>query len=79
MLIYITFLEPEICNNLQFIFLAFFLHFSAAGDMHLCDTNLFFFLGGLRFGKPQLTEHMKVIDNSLVGILRKSETAEICH
>ena len=29
-------------RNLQFIFLAFFLHFSVAGEMHLCDTNLFF-------------------------------------
>ena len=66
-------------RNLQFIFLAFFLHFSVAGEMHLCDTNLFFLLGGLRFGRPQLTEHIKVIEKSLVGVLRKSKTAEICH
>ena len=69
-------------RNLQFISLALFLHFSCIFLQPvkcIYATLIYFFLGGLRFGKPQLTKHIKVIENSLVGILRKSETAEICH
>lgn len=79
MLIYVTFLESEFCMSLCSTFFHIFPHFSVADQMHSCDINLFFVLRGLWFGRPQLTENWKGLENPLVENFGKSRFAYNCY